>query len=685
MYCVIEQSRSYRTLIVGLLACASLVGLSVQAHAQTTLPGIVIEGASLDAGPAIGDQDAEGASGSNGAADDTTNTARRSATPGLASEKIGSAVSVVTGAQLEAQKVRHAGEALRSLPGVHVSQSGGFGNLTQVRIRGAEGNHTKVLIDGIELSDTSNNEYDFSNLLTSDIERVEVLRGGHSGIYGSEAIGGVINIITKSGKGPLTVQMSAEAGGLETRAVAGRISGGTDLFWAALSGQYRASDGFDQSPVGMEDDPFRNISTALKVGGTIIPGMIWDFTVRKTDKRLDFDNQPFGSFVVLDAENSGTSDVTLAGGKIRWDLFKGAFTQIVRGDHNKTDSTSDSPTFQSENLSKRSQFAYQATYRFATPDLLKAKHALTGLGQVETESFTPRSTFFGAPSADGVERERKQRSVAVEYRGEIANTLFFSGIIRRDNNDTFDDFTTWRASVSAPIRGTGIRPHASVGTSVALPGMFEQFGSVLNTFVGNPDLVPEESFGWDAGVEYTLPGGRTVFDVTYFRADLENEITGFGNSLRNLGGESNRSGIEVSVRSQLLPWLFVNAGYTYLNATEPDGRDEVRRPNHAAKVDVTAKFDDDRGTFSVAAIYNGEMKDNNFATSPATRVTLDDYILVNAALSYKVDPRMELFVRGENFLDQDYEEISGFNTRGLTAYAGVKIKLEDPSTRHWAR
>jgi len=660
------------TLIAGISALA----LNAPANAQTTLEGIVIEGATLDTGPI---------SGGTGDADSAEAGVGRLAAPGLASEKIGSAVTVVTGAELEARKVRHAAEALRSLPGVHVSQSGGFGNLTQIRIRGAEGNHTKVLIDGIETSDTANNEFDFSNLLTADIERIEVLRGGHSGIYGSEAIGGVINIITKSGKGPLTAELSVEGGGLESRRVAGRIFGGTDVFWATVSAQYLASDGFDQSPVGDEDDPFRNVSASIKTGGMITPGVIWDFTVRKTDKRLDFDSQPFGSFVVLDADNSGTADVLLTGGKIRWDLFGGAFTQIVRGSYNRTENTSDSPTFQSENLNERSQLAYQATYRFATPGLFQSEHALTGLGQFESESFTPTSTFFGAPFADSVEREREQRSAAFEYRGEFADSVFFSAIVRHDDNDTFDDFTTWRTSVSIPVQGTGLRPHASVGTSVALPGMFEQFGSVLDQFVGNPNLVPEESLGWDVGVEYTLPGIRTVVDVTYFQADLENEIAGFGNSLQNLDGKSERSGIEISVRSQLLPWLLLGAGYTYLNATEPDGDAEVRRPEHSAKLDATVKFDEDRGTFSFTTIYNGKMKDNNFATFPATPVTLDDYFLVNAAVSYKIDPSMELFFRGENLLDQDYEEISGFNTRGVTAYAGVRIKMEDPSTVSWAK
>jgi len=685
-------AQTFKVLSALLLAGTSVAALTARAEAQQVLEGIVIEGATLDAGPPVSG-DGGGATGA-AAEDDTDSDAVADAsdgvTPGIPSEKIGSPVAVVTRQQLEAQKVRHAGEALRSLPGVHVSQSGSFGGVTQVRIRGAEANHTKVLIDGIEAGTTNDNEFDFSNLLTHDIERIEVIRGGHSGIYGSEAIGGVINIVTRDGRGPITAEVAAEGGGLETRSVAGRVSGGTDAFWLAISGQYRASDGFNVAPVGDEDDPFRNWTVALKTGGRIMPGLTWDATVRNTDKDVASDGQPFGSLTLQDSPDTGTADVFLAGGKIRWDLLDGRFTQIARASYNRSETTFDDPSFESENLGERGTLAYQATYRFATPAFLAARHAVTGLAQVETELFTPTSSFFGAPLADGLERERNQNSGALEYRGEFADTLFLSGVVRHDDNDTFEDFTTWRVSASMPLRAYGLRPHASVGTSVALPGMFEQFGSVLDTFTGNPGLAPEESFGWDVGVEVTVPGTKVSVDVTYFEANLENEIAteflpDFSTTLVNLEGESERRGIEVAAKAQLMPWLFVGASYTWLDSTDPDEEREIRRPQHSAKVDLNATFDEGRGTFNLATIYNGEMTDQNFGTFPSTLVTLDDYVLVNAALSYKIDPRMELFVRGENLLDQDYEEISGFNTRGLTAYAGIRIKLEDPSTASWAR
>jgi len=205
-------AQTFKVLSALLLAGTSVAALTARAEAQQVLEGIVIEGATLDAGPPVSG-DGGGATGA-AAEDDTDSDAVADAsdgvTPGIPSEKIGSPVAVVTRQQLEAQKVRHAGEALRSLPGVHVSQSGSFGGVTQVRIRGAEANHTKVLIDGIEAGTTNDNEFDFSNLLTHDIERIEVIRGGHSGIYGSEAIGGVINIVTRDGRGPITAEVAAE-------------------------------------------------------------------------------------------------------------------------------------------------------------------------------------------------------------------------------------------------------------------------------------------------------------------------------------------------------------------------------------------------------------------------------------------------------------------------------------------
>jgi len=580
-------------------------------------------------------------------------------------------------------QVRHAGEALRSLPGVHVNRAGGFSNLTQVRIRGAEGNHTLVLIDGIEANSTNGGEFDFSDLLAGDIERIEVIRGGHSGLYGSKAIGGVINIITKSGKGPITLEASAEGGGFETRGLNARISGGTDQMWLSAGVQHRASNGFDLSILGQEDDPWRNTTVSLRGGARIIDGVALDFTLRNSRKFQNFDNAPTSfpkSFIATEAANTSDTDVFLGGANLKWELFDGAFTQVLRTTQNRTKIDSSTTFGESENLSEASKFGYLATYRFETPLFLSARHTLTGLAEKQFEGFLPRSKFN-----DKRKREREQVATAAEYRGEFSDRVFVSANVRHDQNNTFEDFTTWHSGISIPVPEIGLRPHASVGTSVALPGMFEQFGSFLGTFVGNPNLQPETSFGWDTGVEFTLPFGQTLLDVTYYKANLEKEISGFGNSLKNLDGESTRSGIEVAMKSQLTPWLYLGASYTYLNAKEANGTEEIRRPHHTGKAEIITLFDEGRGNLSLSAVYNGQMLDKNFVTFPATVVTLDSYVLLSVAASYKIQPQIELFGRVENLLNTDYEEVSGFNTPEIAAYAGLRIHLEDPSTAEWKK
>jgi len=652
---------------LGALAICALVGAAMPAVGQQRLPGIVVSGGTLDPGTL---EDDSGAGASE--------------TTGVSSEKVGAAVTVITNQQLRDAQIQHAGEALRSLPGVHVSNAGGMSGVSQVRIRGAEGNHTLVLIDGIEANNTSTGEFDFSDLMTDDIERIEVIRGGYSGLYGSKAIGGVINIVTKSGRGPITARAMVEGGSRKTRAAAVRVSGGTDKFWLSGSAQYRQSDGYNLAPSGNEDDPWRNRTLGLKGGFRPLPGVQVDFSIRQSHRFLSFDQEGFnpvtGLNEAMDAPNTSISDVLLGGAKVRWDLFDGAFTQILRTTYNRSDLESFTVFGDTENISETNKYGYLATYRFATPMMLAAKHTISGLVEKEIERFTPIAFF-----TDGLERKRERIATVGEYKGEFLKRFYFAATVRHDDNDSFRDFTTWRTSLSVPIKEYGIRPHASVGTSVALPGMFEQFGTILGTFVGNPNLTPEESFGWDAGVMFTLPDGRSTLDVTYFNADLTDEIAGFGNTIINLDGKSERQGVEVAVRSKLLPWLFVGASYTYLDATDPDGNEEIRRPRHAGKFDLTAKFAEGRGRFNFAVIYNGAMKDQNFGTFPATVVTLDEYVLVNAAVSYKVQENVELFARVQNLFNKDYEEISGYATPPVSVYAGVRIKLVDSSTAAWAK
>jgi len=711
MYCVRKSPTSKAGFRVSVSICVAFSALAPSASAQETteLPAVVVEGATVDkpkvkvpkptssqypVGTLPGPVDtSEAEISAPGQA--TSSAANAQTVSGVPADQIGSAVTIVTGVELKAQQARHAADALRSLPGVSVNRTGGFGSLTQVRIRGAEGNQTLVLIDGIDAGDTSNGEFDLSNLLVEDIDRIEVIRGGQSGIGGSKAIGGVINIITKNGKGPLTFSARADGGSFGTRDLAGRVSVGNDKFWFSLSGNVRDSDGFDISPLGSENDPSRIGTLNVKGGAVLMKGVTLDFALHKISKDLDYDDfgLPPGATLLgaVDGNLFNRTDIWLGGVSLTWDALDGAFTQVLRANRNSTSTLDANRDFSSpsRNDSEAEKFGYLATYRFG-PSALRSN--VTGMVQKEEESFTPYSSY--PPSiftADGVERERNRWAYVGEYRGELFNRLFPTVSVRHDDNDTFTDYTIWHAATSLQLPEAGMRPHASVGTAVTLPGMYEQFGYVSGLFQGNPDLKPEESFGWDAGVEFSAIKGRALLDVTYFRADLTNEIgstidyvTGNYTPI-NLDGDSTREGIEVSGRLLVTNALSVGLSYTRLFAHEPSGLVEVRRPEHSGRTDLNYAFDEGRGNFNLAAIYNGDMQDNAYDVFyTPTRVTLDEYWLVNVAASYKITSNAEIYGRIENLLDEDYQEVYGYNTPGVSAYAGIRFTYEELQSQAWS-
>jgi vitamin B12 transporter len=673
------------------LIAAGLIGLpllSGPALAQIQLPGIVVEGATLEAprrqrpsapaqaaspGPVAAAGEAESVAATDGA---------QGAVAGVPGYTVGNAVTVVTGEELRAQQVRHAAEALRSLPGVSVNRGGGFGNLTQVRIRGAEGNQTLVLIDGIEANNTADGEFDFSHLSTEDIERIEVIRGPMSGLYGSNAVGGVINIITRRGQGPLAVSLRTEGGSFGTRDVAVRASGGSDKAHMSLSYHWRDTNGFNISPVGDERDGSRIATVTARGGATLLPGVTVDFTVRNTEKSSDRDGfgGPAGTLATaIDDRSTLNNKVFLAGANLRWEALGGRFVQEFRANHNGTITADvDRSPFpgNSRNISEAEKVAYLASYRWDMP-AIAVTNTLSGRVEKEFERFTPEGTF-----ADGLERQRGRVAYTGEWRGGFANRLFLTAGIRRDDNDNFQDFTTWRSAASLVISELGLRPHASAGTAVKLPSMFEQFGT-SPFFVPNPSLTPEQSFGWDGGIEATFFKGKAILDVTYFSANLTDKIDGTAPgpipgtfTSVNLPGESTRKGVEVAARFKVTRDLTLGGAYTYTDARRPDGEREFRRPPHGGRADLAYAFAGERGKATLAAIYNGRMDDIAFVMPfffPTQRVALDPYWLVNATVSYKLQPGVEVFARVENALDRHYQEVFGFESPPLAAYAGLKL------------
>jgi vitamin B12 transporter len=673
-----------------LTALTALILLPASASAQPVeLPAITVEGATLEAPRATRPPSAPGPAGGAPPASE----AQTQEASGIPRDMIGTAVTVVTGEELRARQIRQVADALRSLPGVSVNRSGGFGNLTQVRIRGGEANQTLVLIDGVEANNTTDGEFDFSNLSAEDIERIEVIRGPMSALYGSNAVGGVINITTRRGQGPTTLSVRSEAGSLGTSDVAARLAGGSRWANFSLGAHLRKSDGFNISPFGDEADGLRLRTFTFRAGLLVTESLNVDFNLRQVDKRADrdgFGGLPNTLATAVDDPSTLHDRLFLGGARLTWDTFNKQLTHQFRIDHNSTtisdrDLAFGPPAFLTSNDGERTTYGYLVTQRFETPMLWAAKHALSGLLERETEGFTP-----GGSLGDDATRKRDRLSFAGEWRGEFANQVAITAGARHDDNSVFDDFTTWRVSGTWNLRSLGLRPHASIGTAVKFPAMFEQFGKFPSVFfIPNPDLQPEASKGWDAGIEFSL-GPTTTLDVTYFHTELLNKI---GNSalpapnptLINLPGLSTREGLELALTARLSASLTATFAYTFLHAEEPNGVREIRRPRNAARADLGYAFAAGRGSASLGVIYNGAQTDIRFFNDPillfpvpTSRGLLDAYWLVNASASYKLEPGVELFARVENLFDASYQEVFGFEAAPITAFAGLKLTFGGP-------
>lgn len=588
-------------------------------------------------------------------------------------EKSGRAYTVITGEQLEQNQVRYVADALRQVPGFAVSRTGSFGGLTQVRVRGAEGNHLLVMIDGVEASETSSGEFDFGSLLVDDIDRIEILRGPQSAFWGSNATAGVINVITKRGsRDGFTVRGRSEAGTDGTWLGGLSLSGGGSNYDVALSALHRNTGGFNISDFGSEKDGDENTTLNGKFTVDLAPNFIVDGTLRYVDRTSDVDAQDFLTGLVLDTNDQTATREFFGSIGATYTSLDGALVQKAR--------FTGSDTFRenfaggaltSWNDGNRLNGLYQATYSFDTPGAVDARHFITGGFEWERETFLPSHL---------TERlGRTTNSFVGEYRGEFAEQFFLNAAVRHDVNDAFEDATTYSVSGAWLIPGTETRLHASVGTGVTNPTFFEQFGFVPSQFAGNPNLLPEESFGWDIGVEQRFFSDRLVLDVTYFNQDLTNEIaTDFSGALPtpfNRTGTSLRQGVEVAATINFLNGFTASATYTYTDSTEQTTAGgvrltEIRRPKHSGSVSAAYTFHENRARIFAEAVFNADMLDTDFSTF--TPVRLDDYTVVNIGGSYRFNEHVEAFARIENLFDTKYEEILGYNTQGITGFFGVK-------------
>ncbi|RKT35030.1 vitamin B12 transporter [Roseovarius halotolerans] len=623
----------------------------------------------------------------------------------VAAAQYGRAASVVTADEIQSRSIQYVSDALRLVPGVSVTRTGSLGGTTAVRLRGHESNHTLVLIDGVKVASPDTGAYDFSGLLATDIERIEVIRGPQSALYGSQAMGGVISITTKRAEEPgISGRAGAEVGSDGTHQVDLALRGKGARGDISFSASRRHSGGFDVSGTpGGEEDSALHRSYTLNGRYFLTDNITVGGSLRHVDRITDNDNfnfaAPTTAGLVTDSIAASTAqetygalylDATAWGGRMSNRLTY-SFADI---DRQGVDGTG---TKDADNTGTRRKIAYQGTIALDAATLASASHTLTFAAEFERLTYRENDPTIVFGVGQLAKREREQTAYILEYQGDFGNGLALQASLRHDDNDAFKDFTTYAIGASYTLPNNSTRLHASYGTGVQNPTLIEQFG-FFSDFAGNPNLKPEQSEGWDIGIEQQFLDGRGVFDITYFDETLEDEIgsqfdVGLGKTVPiNNTGRSDRRGIEATARYDVTDRLGLSLAYTWLDASEPvpvaiggtRNAIEVRRPEHELSLGVDYTLPNDRTRLRldvqrVAGLYDSNFKTASFLSGNPDddfdRVRLSDYTLVNLGFTHDITDKVQLTGRISNLLNESYEELEGYATPGRTMYLGLSARF----------
>jgi vitamin B12 transporter len=595
----------------------------------------------------------------------------------ITASRSANAVTVIDRAQLRNRATVSLSNILRDVPGFSVSQVGVLGSQTQIRVRGAEANHLLVTIDGVEANDPSQgDEFSWGTLTAFDIERIEIIRGPQSSLRGSDAVAGVVNIITRTAE-KSSVGLFLESGSWATHHSGFNIGHKQGDFDIRFGLSHIESAGDNIARTGDENDGYRNTTYNIRSGLKLSDQMDISFAARESDGMNQFDADNDFDGLIEDQD--------------RVSEFENS-TMRIQGDYSSKDGTWQHKILISQSKSDNAAFADKAkgNVTASTKDQIQYIGSFTwdqgaqniaALVEREEEDWMQRGEITWGVYDPNQDRERDTDSVAVEYRTDINDHLTLAASARHDDNSEFDSAKTYRAEAIYQLT-EAIRLRSAVGTAVKNPTFTERFGFYTN-FIGNPNLIPEESTSWELGADQLIMGGALTLSLTIFEAELENEIDGFvydpatfAYTSNNINGTSERKGAELSAVGNISESMSLAAAYTYTDSTGDDAVREVRRPRHIASLNLGWQAAHNLH-LNTNIQFTGEQTDVYFPPfpEPSQVVALSNHTLVNINLNYSATEKFDMYLKLENALNENYEEVFGYQTLGFGATLGLRYSM----------
>ncbi|MDH5466809.1 MAG: TonB-dependent receptor [Candidatus Aminicenantes bacterium] len=611
-----------------------------------------------------------------------TVTATRIETP---TREVASSVTVISREELERTRKTTLLQALEEIMGLTVIQNGPAGGAASTLIRGGNSEHTLVLMDGVELNDPISpaRSCDLAHVTLENVERIEVLRGPQSTLYGSDALSGVVNIITRKGQGEPRFSFSSSGGTYDTFASNAGVSGGGKKTHYSLGASYFRSDGFSAASASYEGnkekDGYQNLTLSGRFGYLISDSLELDIILKRIETRTELDN--FGGAYGDDPNSTQKNQSLFLKGQIRALLLKNRWEQkfsfsFVDYDRRHENSVDEAHPFDSEEgffKSSLVKLTWQNNF------FIHETNTLTfGIDhqQEQGESEYHSEGIWGPYSSLFPLRLARITGLYFQDQTRLASRFFATAGIRIDTHTQFGTSTTFRIAPAYFVKRTQTKFKATIGTGFKSPSIYQLYApeSFLGP-VGNENLNPEKSTGWDIGIEQYLLDGKILFGATYFKNDYQDLIQfdlvrGYTNV-----GKAESKGMEFFVQSCLGENFSFTASYTRTEAKDLDTDTYLfRRPTYKLVASLHYNFLE-KGNINLSFIQTGKRDDQDFSTWPATRVTLPGFTLLNAVASYELIQNIQVFCRIDNLLNEKYEMIKGYGTPGRAACLGLNLSL----------
>ena len=600
-------------------------------------------------------------------------TASRDETP---LSEVGQSVTVITVDDIETRQSATVVDLLRTVPGVTISRSGGLGTTTSVNIRGADSDHTVALIDGVKINDPSSpgGGFDFGNLLTGTISRIEVIRGSQSVLWGSQAIGGVINIITREPGEALTFNANAEYGWRDTGQVVGNISGKFGPVSASVGAGYLRSDSlstYNERRGGTERDGYENFGVNAKFNVALSDAISLDLRGWYSNSIVGIDGFAPPTFAFGDTNETQKTqewvgyvgfNAALFDGRFR-NRFAYAYTDTAR---ENLDLSGGTPFQTFDAKGKNERLEYQGHFDIAEG------YGLTFGAESEKSSF--RTASFGGPASIA---DARLNSFYGQFSAAPFAGLTLTAGARYDDSKTFGGKMIVAANgVYSPNNGvTTIR--ASYGEGFKVPSLFQLFSDF-----GNVTLKPETSKGWDVGVTQKLLNGAIEVGGTWFHRNTNNQIV-FISCGPQIGICTNRpfgtynnvnraraQGLEFGLKLKPVEALTVQANYSWIDAeNRATGLQLIRRPNQSVNAAIDYKW-----AFGLETGATVTHVGDSFDNASNTR-RLEGYVLVDLRASYPITDNVSFYGRIANLFNEQYETSFLYGTEPRAAYAGVRLSF----------